>query len=349
MFVIYNQIQLAKGRDIGYSQENLITVPLNKAYEDNIQPLKLELLSSGVVESLVRANSAITDINSNNFVGWPGKPEELKVIFTTIVTDYDWAKTMGVKMIEGRDFSEEFKSDSSAIVINKAALKLMGLKDPIGTELDLWGKKRKLIGVYDDVLMGSPYEEVKPLFAVLDNWGGSITIRLKKTNDLQASLKTIEDVFKKYGPAYPFEYTFVDVEFQKKFTTINLTSSLASLFAILAILITGLGLFGLAAFTAEQRTKEIGIRKVLGASVSSIVNLISKDFSLLVIIAFVIWSPLSWWAMNNYLQRYSIRTEIAWWIFPATGAIALIFALLIVSTQALRAAHTNPVNSLRNE
>lgn len=349
MFVIYNQIQLAKGRDIGYSQENLITVPLNKAYEDNIQPLKLELLSSGVVESLVRANSAITDINSNNFVGWPGKPEELKVIFTTIVTDYDWAKTMGVKMIEGRDFSEDFKSDSSAIVINKAALKLTGLKDPIGTELDLWGKKRKLIGVYDDVLMGSPYEEVKPLFAVLDNWGGSITIRLKKTNDLQASLKTIEDVFKKYGPAYPFEYTFVDVEFQKKFTTINLTSSLASLFAILAILITGLGLFGLAAFTAEQRTKEIGIRKVLGASVSSIVNLISKDFSLLVVIAFVIWSPLSWWAMNNYLQRYSIRTEIAWWIFPATGAIALVFALLIVSTQALRAAHTNPVNSLRNE
>ena len=349
MFVIYNQIQLAKGRDIGYSQENLITVPLNDAYGDNIQPLKLELLSSGVVESLVRANSAITDINSNNFVGWPGKPEELKVIFTTIVTDYDWAKTMGVKMIEGRDFSEDFKSDSTAIIINKAALKLMGLKDPIGTELDLWGKKRKLIGVYDDVLMGSPYEEVKPMFAVLDNWGGSITIRLKKTNDLPASLKTVEDIFKKYGPAYPFEYTFVDVEFQKKFTTINLTSSLASLFAILAIVITGLGLFGLAAFTAEQRTKEIGIRKVLGASVPSIVNLISKDFSLLVIIAFVIWSPLSWWAMNNYLQRYSIRTDIAWWIFPATGAIALIFALLIVSTQALRAAHTNPVNSLRNE
>jgi ABC-type antimicrobial peptide transport system permease subunit len=350
MFVIYNQIQLAKGRDIGYSQENLITVPLNKAYEDNIQPLKLELQASGVVESLVRANSAITDINSNNFVGWPGKPDELKVIFTTIVTDFDWAKTMGVKMIEGRDFSEDFKSsDSTAIVINKAALKLMGLKDPIGTELDLWGKKRKLIGVYDDVLMGSPYEEVKPMFAVLDNWGGSITIRLKKTNDLQASLKTVEDIFKKYGPAFPFEYKFVDVEFQKKFTTINLTSSLASLFATLAILITGLGLFGLAAFTAEQRTKEIGIRKVLGASVHSIVNLISRDFSLLVIIAFVIWAPLSWWAMNNYLQRYTIRTDIAWWIFPVTGAIALIFALLIVSTQALRAAHANPVNSLRNE
>ena len=349
MFVIYNQIQLAKGRDIGYSQENLITVPLNKDYHDNLQHLKVELLASGVVESLVRANSAITDINSNNFVGWPGKPEDLKVIFTTIVTDYDWAKTMGVKMIEGRDFSEDFKSDSLAIVVNKAAIKIMGLKDPIGTELDLWGKKRKLIGVYDDVLMGSPYDEVKPMFAVLDDWWGSITIRLKQTKDLQGSLSTVENIFKKYGAAYPFEYKFVDVEFQKKFTTINLTSSLASLFAVLAIVITGLGLFGLAAFTAEQRTKEIGIRKVLGASVSSLVNLISRDFSILVILAFVIWAPLSWWAMSSYLERYSIRTEIAWWIFPATGAIALIFALLIVSTQALRAAHSNPVNALRNE
>lgn len=349
MFVIYNQIQLAKGRDIGYSQENLITVPLNKDYHDNLQHLKVELLASGVVESLVRANSAITDINSNNFVGWPGKPEDLKVIFTTIVTDYDWAKTMGVKMIEGRDFSEDFKSDSLAIVVNKAAIKIMGLKDPIGTELDLWGKKRKLIGVYDDVLMGSPYDEVKPMFAVLDDWWGSITIRLKETKDLQGSLSAVENIFKKYGPAYPFEYKFVDVEFQKKFTTINLTGSLASLFAVLAIVITGLGLFGLASFTAEQRTKEIGIRKVLGASVSSLVNLISRDFSILVILAFVIWAPLSWWAMTSYLERYSIRTEISWWIFPATGAIALIFALLIVSTQALRAAHSNPVNALRNE
>lgn len=349
MFVIYNQIQLAKSRDIGYSQENLITVPLNKDYHDNLKSLKAELLGTGVVESLVRANSAITDINSNNFVGWPGKPEDLKVIFTTIVTDYDWAKTMGVKMIEGRDFSEEFKSDSMAIVVNKAAIKLMGLEDPIGTELDLWGKKRKLIGVYDDVLMGSPYEEVKPMFAVLDDWWGSITLRLKATDDLQASLKTVEDIFKKYGPAYPFEYTFVDVEFQKKFTHINLTSRLASLFAVLAIVITGLGLFGLAAFTAEQRTREIGIRKVLGASVTSLVNLISKDFSILVVIAFVIWAPLAWWAMNTYLERYTIRTEIVWWIFPATGAIALLFALLIVSTQALRAAHSNPVDSLRNE
>jgi putative ABC transport system permease protein len=349
MFVIYNQIQLAKGRELGYKQENLITVPLNKDYHDNLRALKIDLLASGAVESLVRSNSAITDINSNNFVGWPGKPEELKVIFTTVVVDYDWAKTMGVKMLEGRDFSEDFKSDSTAIVVNKAAIDVMGLTDPIGTELDLWGKKRKLIGVYDNVLMGSPYEEVKPMFAILDDWWGSITIRLKETKDLQASLKTVESIFKKHGPEYLFEYKFVDQEFQKKFTTINLTSRLASLFAVLAIVITGLGLFGLAAFTAEQRTKEIGIRKVLGASVTSVVNLISKDFSVLVIVAFVICAPISWWAMNSYLERYTIRTPIEWWIFPVTGLIALVFALVIVSTQALRAAHSNPVDALRNE
>jgi ABC-type antimicrobial peptide transport system permease subunit len=349
MFVIYNQIQLAKGRDIGYSQERLITVNLNEDYHKNMRQIKVELLASGAVEAVTRANSAITDINSNNFVGWPGKPDELKVIFSTIVMDYDWAKTMGVKMVEGRDFSEDNKSDSMAICVNKAAVKIMGLTDPIGTELDLWGKKRKLIGVYDDVLMGSPYEEVKPMFGVLDDWWGSFTIRLSATQDLPASVKTVENIFKKYGPAYPFEYSFVDVEFQKKFTTINLTSRLASIFAILAIVITGLGLFGLAAFTAEQRTKEIGIRKVLGASVSSIVNLVSKDFSIIVIVSFLVFAPISWWAMTNYLERYTVRTDIAWWIFPLTGAIALIFALVIVSTQALKAAQSNPVNSLRNE
>jgi len=190
---------------------------------------------------------------------------------------------------------------------------------------------------------------VKPMFAVLDDWWGSITIRLQKGRDLQASLKTIETIFKKYGPAYPFEYKFVDVEFQKKFTTINLTSKLARLFAILAAVITGLGLFGLASFTAEQRKKEIGIRKVLGASVHGLVGLISREFSLMVVVAFVISAPLSWWLMTQYLERYTIRTSIAWWIFPLTGAIALIFALVIVSTQALRAAASNPVDSLRNE
>jgi predicted permease len=348
--VIYQQIQLVRGRTLGYEQENLMSVNYTNEVKKNFRAIKLDLLASGAVEAVTKANSAITEINSNNFLGWPGKPEDLRVIFTTIATEYDWTKTMGIRILEGRDFSEDFKSDTAAILINKAALQLMNLKDPIGTELDLWGGKRKLIGVVDDVLMGSPYDPVKPMFAVLDpEWTNAVTIRLRKTNDLQASINAVKAVFEKHTPAYPFEYRFADVEFQKKFTTINLTSQLASLFATLTIVITGLGLFGLASFTAAQRTKEIGIRKVLGASVPSLVQLISRDFSILVIIAFTISSPIAWWLLTMYLERYAIRAPIDWWVFPVTGILSLIFALIIVSTQAMRAAHANPVNSLRSE
>jgi ABC-type antimicrobial peptide transport system permease subunit len=348
--VIYQQIQLVKNRDLGYAQENLIAVEYTREIGQNYKALKAELLSSGVVSAVTQSNSAITQINSNNFVGWPGKPENLRVIFTTIATEYDYAKTMGIKVLEGRDFSEDFKSDTAAIVVNKAALDMMGLKDPIGTKLDLWGGKRELIGVVDNVLMGSPYTPVSPMFMILDpEWVNVLSLRLEKTNDVKASLKKVEAIFKKYNPAYPFEYQFADVEFAKKFETINMTSSLANLFAALAIVITGLGLFGLAAFTAEQRTKEIGIRKVLGASVTGLVALISRDFSRLVIIAFLISAPISWWLLDRFLQRYTLRITIPWWVFPLTGVIALAFALVIVSTQALRAAHSNPVKSLRNE
>ena len=349
--VVYQQIQYSKSRGLGYNQENLITVDYTEEVGKNYRPIKLELLQSGVVNAVTKSNSPITEIWSNNFLGWPGKPESQKVIFSTIATEYDYTKTMGIKLLDGRDFSEDFKSDTLAIIVNKAAMDLMQIKNPIGEKLDLWGKKRELIGIVDNVLMGSPFQPVKPMFVVLDpSWASSVTIRLEKTDDLPAALKKVEAVFKKYSPAYPFEYDFADVEFAKKFNDINMTSRLASLFALLAIVITGLGLFGLAAFAAEQRTKEIGIRKVMGASVSSLVGLMSKDFSRLVIIAFVFSSPVAWWLLNRFiLDQYKYRIEIAWWVFPITGLIALVFALAIVSTQALRAAHANPATSLRND
>jgi putative ABC transport system permease protein len=348
--VIYRQIQFTKSRDLGYNQENLVTIDYTDEIGKSYSVIKQELLSSGVVSSVTRSNAPITEIWSNNFLGWPGKPEERKVIFTTIACEYDYLKTMGIKLLEGRDFSEEFKSDSMAIVVNKAGIDLMDLKDPIGTELDLWGKKRKLIGICDNVLMGSPNQPINPMFMIYDpTWISKVTLRLEKTDNIQASLKKVEEVFQKYNSAYPFEYQFADVEFQKKFTSINMISRLASIFATLAIAITGLGLFGLAAFTAEQRTKEIGIRKVMGASVPALVALMSKDFSKLVLIAFVLSAPLAWWLLDEFLQRYKYRVGIPWWVFPLTGLIALTFALMIVSTQALRAARANPVNSLRNE
>jgi len=348
--VVYEQIQLVKNRDLGYKQEDLISVWYSTAIASKYDVIKEELLQSGAVASVTRSNSTITQINSNNFLGWPGKPEELRVNFATVAVDYDYAQTMGIKMLEGRDFSKDFKSDTSAILINQAGLDLMDLKEPIGTQLELWGEKRTLVGVLDNVLMGSPYTPVGPMFAILDpGWINAVSIRLEPTNDLQGSIKKVEEIFKRHNPAYPFEYNFADVEFAKKFKNIDMTSSLAKIFAGLAIFITGLGLFGLAAFTAEQRTKEIGIRKVLGASVSGLVGMMSKDFSRLVIIAFVFTTPLAWWLLDKYLQQYKYRIDIPWWVFPATGAVALVFAIAIVSTQALRAANTNPVKALRNE
>jgi ABC-type antimicrobial peptide transport system permease subunit len=348
--VIYRQIQHVKERDLGYSQERLIMVDYTDEISKNYRPLKQDLLQSGVVASVTKSNSPITDIYSNNFLGWPGKPEDHRVIFTTIAAEYDYTQTMGIRILEGRDFSEDFKSDSAAIIINKAALDLMNLKEPIGTKLDLWGEKRELIGVVDNVLMGSPYTPVSPMFIILEpEWISVVSLRLEKSKDLQASIRKVEEIFKKYNGAYPFEYKFADSEFEKKFSTINMTSQLASLFAVLAIVITGLGLFGLAAFTAEQRTKEIGIRKVLGASVSSLVALMSRDFSRLVIFAFLLSAPLAWWLLNTFLEQYPYRINIPWWVFPVTGLIALVFAVVIVSTQAMRAARANPVNSLRNE
>lgn len=347
--VILKQIDLAKSRDLGYEQEGLITIPLTDEIDEKYDLIKQDLERTGHVVSMTRANSSVTQINSNNFLGWPGKPESQRVMFVTITTTYDYAKTIGADMLYGRDFSKDFATDSSAIVINKAALDLMQLDNPIGTQLELWGDKRTLIGVIDNVLMGSPYEEVRPMFMVIDNWGGSVMVRLKKTNDVQSSMASVQEVFERHNSAYPFEYSFTDVDFQRKYTTINLTRQLSLIFAVLTIFITGLGLFGLASYTAEQRIKEIGIRKVLGASVTNLIGLMSIDFAKLVMLAFVVSAPIAYFLLDSYLQRYTIRTSIDWWVFAITGVVALAFALIVVINQARRAALANPATSLRSE
>jgi ABC-type antimicrobial peptide transport system permease subunit len=349
--VVYQQVQHVKGRDLGFDKENLVSISPTEDIKKHYPAIKEELIRSGVVQAVTKSNSAITGISSWGFLGWPGKPEDQRVMFTNIAAEYDYAKTMGIKLLSGRDFSQDFKSDTASVMINKAALDLMGLKDPIGQQLTLYnGNKVELIGVLENTIMGSPDDAVGPMFVqFVPNWFNALTLRLEKTNDLPGAIKQVEAIFKKFSPAYPFEYTFADVEFQKKFDDITLTGRLANLFATLAIVITGLGLFGLASFTAEQRTKEIGIRKVLGASVSSLVALMSKDFSRLVILAFVIAAPMAWWMLNKFLEKYAYRVEIPWWVFPLTGIVALAFAIVIVSSQAFRAARANPVNTLRTE
>lgn len=348
--VIVKQIDLAKSRDLGYDQEGLITIPGTEETLENYDVIKQELIRKGAILNMTRANSSVTNISSNNFLGWPGKPESQRVMFVTIVANYDYAETVGAKMLMGRDFSKEFATDTAAIIVNQAALDVMELENPIGTQLDLWGQNRTLVGVIDNILMGSPYEQVRPMFIILDDWGyGNMTLRMPATNDVQASLGQIQEVFEQYNPAYPFEYRFTDVDFERKYTTINLTRNLATIFAFLTIFITGLGLFGLASYMAEQRIKEIGIRKVLGASVSNLVRLISIDFAKLVMIGFVIFSPVAYFGLDQYLGRYTIRTSIDWWIFALTGIVALAFALAVVINQARRAALANPARSLRSE
>lgn len=349
--VIHQQIQHSKNRDLGYNQENLVSVWNNEELRKNYEPLKLELLASGLVTSVTKSNSPITEIFSNNFVSWPGKPETENVIFTTIATEYDYTQTMGIKILEGRDFSRDFPSDSSAVLINKSAADVMNLPETLGTTVTFFGERKgTIIGVLDNVVMGSPLNQTQPMFAFFDrNWASTITLRLSATNDVQATIQSLEEIFKRYDTSHPFEYTFVDQQFAKKFSGIAMVNRLANLFTFLAILITGLGLFGLAAFTAEQRTKEIGIRKVMGASIATLVSLISKEFSRLVIISFMISGPLAWWLLTSLLERYSYRIEFPWWLLVLAGGISLAFALVIVSSQALKAATSNPVESLRSE
>ncbi|HQQ97145.1 MAG TPA: ABC transporter permease [Cyclobacteriaceae bacterium] len=348
--VIYQQIQHVKNRTVGYDKENLMMIWTTAEIETNFESVRQQLMATGVVKSVAHSNSPITDIFSSNTVEWPGMDPGKRVNFSTIASDYDYTATMGIKLLAGRDFSRDFKSDSSAVLINQAAADVMGMADPVGKQLNLWGGKYNIIGVMDNVVMDSPFQPVAPLILVFQpDWSSTVSIRLEKTDDLKGSIAKVEDVMKKINPNYPFAFRFADWAFDQKFGVIDLISRLSSIFAGLAIFITCLGLFGLAAFTAEQRTKEIGIRKVMGATVTNLVALITRDFSRLVLIAFVLSAPLGWWVLNWFLSRYPYRVDIAWWVFPAAGGLALVLAVSIVGLQALRAAVANPTQSLRSE
>jgi len=347
--VIYQQIMHVKDREIGFDRENLMMVWTNTELSDSYETIKNELIASGAVKHVTKSNSPVTSIFANNIVEWPGMEPGTRVVFSTIATEYDYVKTMGIKLLEGRDFSKEF-NDSTNVIINQAAVDVMGLTEPIGSKVNMWGGEFTIVGVTENVIMNSPYEPVAPMVVVFDpEWTSTITLRLEKTSDLSGAINKVEDVFKRLNPTYPFAYRFADAEFDKKFSSINLVGNLAKVFAALALIITALGLFGLAAFTAEQRSKEVSIRKVLGASVTGLVLMISKDFARLVIFSFVLFAPLAGWFLTGFLEEYPYRITIPWWIYPLAGFSALLVALLIVSTQALRAAVNNPVNSLRNE
>ncbi|HLL95273.1 MAG TPA: ABC transporter permease [Spirosoma sp.] len=349
--IVYRQIQHAKNRPVGYTREGLIDVHMSVGdFYNKFDVLRQELKNTGVVYETAQSASRATELWSNNSgFDWPGKDPSLQADFGTLTVSPEYGKTIGWQFVAGRDFSRAFASDSAGFVVNQAAVKFMGLKNPIGETIRRDGQPFRIVGVIKDMVMSSPFEPVHPTVFFLRgplNW---INIKIKPNVATADALSTIEAVFKQVIPSVPFDYDFVDQEYAAKFAAEERIGRLAGVFASLAIFISCLGLFGLASFMAEQRTKEIGVRKVLGASVFNLWRLLSKDFVWLVIIALAIATPTAWYFLNGWLQKYTYRTEISWWIFALAGGGALLITLLTVSYQAIKAALLNPVHSLRSE
>lgn len=351
--LVFQQIQHAKNRSIGYDPDNLISINTSKDLAKNYAVVKQELLNTGYIESVAKASSPMTAIyNSWSDFTWEGKDPSVMTSLDVVMREWDYEKTVGLKFREGRPFSKEYRTDSNAVILNEAALKLIGYNDPLGKTIRFNDRLLTIVGIVENVVMKDPFKPVPPtviMFTADDNFVANLFIRLKPSADLRKSLAAIQPVIEKYNPSLPFEYKFVDEEFQKKFTAEDQVAKLAGIFAGLAIFISCLGLFGLAAFMAERRIKEIGIRKVLGASIANLWILLSKEFVLLVLVAFMIASPLAFWLMKGWLEKYDYRIVISAWVFATAGILAVIIALFTVSFQAIKAAIANPVKSLRTE
>ena len=350
--IVEQQIKYAQSRQTGYDKNNLGYVFMQGDIDKNYSLIKNDLLSSGVATSISKTQAPLTQNWSSGIsMNWQGKDPNAKIQINRYTEDGDLVKTAGMQLMQGRDIDiKKYPSDSTACLISESAVKAMGFKSPIGQIIFDDPINWHVVGVIKDFILESPYEPIKPFMVKGPKYGGSVIhIKLNSANSTSQNLAKAEKIFKQYNPAYPFEFHFTDEEYAQKFSDEQLTGTLASLFAVLTIFISCLGLFGLATYMAENRIKEIGVRKVLGASVQSIATLLSKDFIKLVIISIVIASPIAWWAMDKWLAGYIYHINISWLIFIEAGLLAIIIALLTVSFQAIKAAIANPVKSLRTE
>ncbi|MDN5287257.1 MAG: FtsX-like permease family protein [Mucilaginibacter sp.] len=350
--LIYKQINYIKNRPVGYMQNGLVELPFEGSMEKQFDNFRQDAINSGAIADAAIVSNSIASNNSSSWnVIWPGQlAGEEKIPIDQIVTTNHFTSTYGLTLAAGRDFSVDRPSDTSSLMLNEAAVKMMRLKEPIGQIVKWQGRPCTVVGVVKNFVWGSPYEPVKPAIIGFDkSWASTIGVRLNPKAPVSKSLATLEAIYKKYNPEYPFEYKFVDEGFSGKFQTEKLLGTLSSSFTVLAIIISCLGLFGLASFSAEQRKKEISIRKVLGASISSLWFNLSKEFLQLVIISFLIGSAISWYYMNHWLAHYTYRTDISLWVFVITIGLSIIVCLITVSWQAIKAAMGNPVNSLKNE
>ncbi|MBS1662233.1 MAG: ABC transporter permease [Bacteroidetes bacterium] len=348
---IFRQIQFAKDRPVGYDRAGLVNVPINTdSLDHHYESLRMALLNTGVVANVAASSKTMTSFDQNNWLEWAGMREDQRnITFRDVWVNADFGPTVGWTVVQGRDFSRSYGTDSSSAIVNEEGARILGFKNPIGQTVKHWGKSYTIIGVTKDMVVNNPFDKIQP--AIFMGEGGHYThiIRIKPGTPVRAALASIESVYKKFNPASPFLYHFNDENYERKFLTETHIGNLASVFSGLAILISCLGLFGLASFVAEQRTKEIGVRKVLGASVVNLWALLSGDFVKLVVLSCLIAMPLSYFFMSKWLQNYTLHTSLSGWIFVAAGVGILSITLITVSYQALKAALMNPVKSLRTE
>jgi hypothetical protein len=349
--VIYQQIRYGQNRPAGYNTTALLMTDASADIKRNYVALKNDLLASGMVSSVTKSSSPVTDNrNFNSIDHWPGKKGEDGLGVATVgVSDKDYFNTMGMELLKGRNF--EGAGDSTNVIVNEAAIRQMGLKEPLN-QLITWDgiTQARIIGVAKDAIMGSPFDDAKPtLFTFNPGWANVVSYRISPSVSMQSALAKLGSIFSKYNPGLPYLYKFADEEYARKFQFETLIGRLAAVFAILATFISCLGLFGLSAFTAEQRTKEIGIRKVLGASVARIWQMLSGEFLVLVLISAVIASQLATYFLNDWLSKYSHRIVLSPLVFIGVSMAAVIITLLTISFQLIKASLTNPVKSLKEE
>jgi putative ABC transport system permease protein len=350
--LIYKQLNFIKNRPAGYNKSGLVEIPLDGRLYNEFESFRRDAIASGAISDAASTSNTITGNGGASWgIKWPGQlPGEDKLPIEQIVTNYHFTSTYGLKLVDGRDFDIARPSDSTAIMINEAAVKMMRLKEPLGAIINWQGADRTVVGILKNYIVNSPTDAEKPLIVGnLKGWAGMAGVRLNKALPLSEALNKLTAVYKKYNPDYPFDYKFVDEEYSKKFRTEQLLGTLSNSFTVLAIVLSCLGLFGLASFSAERRRKEIGIRKVLGATTANLWFNLSKEFVQLVIIAFIIGGAVSWHFMDQWLHKYTYRTDISPWVFVATIVISLAITIVTVSWQAIKAALSNPVKSLRSE
>ena len=351
VIIIYNQINYVQSKNLGYNKDNLVLFTAEGAIEEDLEVFLNELRKvPGVVGASSTSHRFLGRNNNTSGLEWPGKPEDQDILFENIQVNYGLLELLDLKLKEGRFFSRDFTSDSTKIIFNETAIEIMGLEDPIGTTVRLWKEyDLEIVGVVKDFNFQSLHEDVKPLFFVLsDNYNWNIMARISAGSEKE-TLAGMEALYKDFNPGFAFDYRFQDDEYGKLYATETRIATLSQYFAGFGVLISCLGLFGLAAYTAERRTKEIGIRKVMGASVSGIVLLLSKDFTRLVLISVVLALPPAYYLAGMWLSDFAYRIELSYLYFIYAGLTALLVAWLTVGGQALKAARINPTKCLRNE